>query len=97
VLARRDVPTSYHLSVVVDDAAQGVSHVVRGRDLLQATSIQRLLQELLGYPAPAYFHHHLVEGPDGRKLSKSENDTGLQRLRESGATPADIRRLVGLA
>jgi glutamyl-Q tRNA(Asp) synthetase len=97
VLARRDVPTSYHLSVVVDDAAQGVSHVVRGRDLLQATSIQRLLQELLGYPAPAYFHHHLVEGPDGRKLSKSESDTGLQRLRESGATPADIRRLVGLA
>ena len=97
VLARRDVPTSYHLSVVVDDAAQGVSHVVRGRDLLQATSIQRLLQELLGYPAPAYFHHHLVEGPDGRKLSKSENDTGLRRLRESGATPADIRRLVGLA
>jgi glutamyl-Q tRNA(Asp) synthetase len=96
VLARRDVPTSYHLSVVVDDAAQGVSHVVRGRDLLLATSIQRLLQELLGYPAPAYFHH-LVEGPDGRKLSKSENDTGLQRLRESGATPADIRRLVGLA
>ena len=54
------------------------------------------LQELLGYPAPAYFHHHLVEGPDGRKLSKSENDTGLQRLRSSGATPADVRRLVGL-
>ena len=96
VLARRDVPTSYHLSVVVDDAAQGVSHVVRGRDLLQATSIQRLLQELLGYPAPAYFHHPLVEGPDGRKLSKSENDTGLKRLRDSGAAPADIRRMVGL-
>ena len=96
VLARRDVPTSYHLSVVVDDAAQGVSHVVRGRDLLLATSIQRLLQELLGYPAPAYFHHPLVEGPDGRKLSKSENDTGLKRLRGSGAKPADIRRMVGL-
>ena len=96
VLARRDVPTSYHLSVVIDDAAQDVSHVVRGRDLFAATSIQRLLQELLGYPAPAYFHHQLVEGPDGRKLSKSENDTGLQRLRESGAAPADIRRLVGL-
>ena len=97
VLARRDVPTSYHLSVVIDDAAQGVSHVVRGHDLFAATSIQRLLQELLGYPAPAYFHHHLVEGPDGRKLSKSESDTGLQRLRSSGATPADIRRLVGLS
>jgi glutamyl-Q tRNA(Asp) synthetase len=97
VLARRDVPTSYHLSVVLDDAAQGVSHVVRGRDLLLATSIQRLLQELLSYPAPAYFHHPLVEGPDGRKLSKSENDTGLKRLRDSGATPVDIRRMVGLA
>ena len=96
VLARKDVPTSYHLSVVVDDAAQGVSHVVRGRDLYEATSIQRLLQQLLGLPAPAYFHHHLVEGADGRKLSKSENDTGLRRLREGGATPADIRRMIGL-
>lgn len=97
VLARKDVPTSYHLSVVVDDAAQGITHVVRGRDLYYATAIQRLLQELLGYRAPRYFHHHLVEGTDGRKLSKSEQDTGLRRLREEGATPADIRRMVGLA
>lgn len=97
VLARKDVPTSYHLSVVVDDAAQGVSHVVRGHDLYHATSVQRLLQELLAYPAPAYFHHHLVEDADGRKLSKSEKDTGLRRLREGGATPDDIRRLVGIA
>jgi glutamyl-Q tRNA(Asp) synthetase len=96
VLARKDVPTSYHLSVVVDDAAQGVSHVVRGRDLYEATSIQRLLQQLLGFTAPVYFHHHLVEGADGRKLSKSENDTGLRRLREGGATPADIRRMIGV-
>jgi glutamyl-Q tRNA(Asp) synthetase len=96
VLARKDVPTSYHLSVVVDDAAQGITHVVRGRDLYQATSVQRLLQELLGLPAPVYFHHQLVEGPDGRKLSKSEKDTGLRRLREGGATPADVRRMVGL-
>ena len=97
VLARKDVPTSYHLSVVVDDAAQGITHVVRGRDLYHATAVQRLLQELLGYHAPLYFHHQLVEGPDGRKLSKSEKDTGLQRLREGGATPEDVRRMVGLA
>jgi len=96
VLARKDVPTSYHLSVVVDDAAQGITHVVRGRDLYHATAVQRLLQENLGLPAPLYFHHQLVEGPDGRKLSKSEKDTGLGRLRESGATPADVRRMVGL-
>jgi len=96
VLARRDVPTSYHLSVVVDDAAQGVSHVVRGRDLYEATSIQRLLQQLLGFEPPAYFHHHLVEGADRRKLSKSENDTGLRRLRAGGATPSDIRRMIGM-
>jgi glutamyl-Q tRNA(Asp) synthetase len=96
VLARKDVPTSYHLSVVIDDAAQGISHVVRGRDLYHATAVQRLLQEVLGLPAPLYFHHQLVEGPDGRKLSKSENDTGLRRLREGGAMPADIRRMVGL-
>jgi glutamyl-Q tRNA(Asp) synthetase len=96
VLARKDVPTSYHLSVVVDDAAQGITHVVRGRDLYHATAVQRLLQELLGHSAPLYFHHQLVEGPDGRKLSKSEKDTGLTWLREGGATPADIRRLVGL-
>ena len=96
MLARKDVPTSYHLSVVVDDAAQGITHVVRGRDLYYATAVQRLLQEFLGFPRPLYFHHHLVEGPDGRKLSKSEKDTGLRRLREGGATPADIRRMVGL-
>jgi glutamyl-Q tRNA(Asp) synthetase len=96
VLARKDVPTSYHLSVVVDDAAQGITHVVRGRDLYHATAVQRLLQELLGLPAPVYFHHQLVEGPDGRKLSKSENDTGLRRLRDGGATPPDVRRMVGL-
>ena len=96
MLARRDMPTSYHLAVVVDDALQGVSHVVRGRDLFSATVVQRLLQQLLGLPPPAYFHHRLVLGPDGRKLSKSENDTGLQRLRAGGATPDDIRRMVGL-
>ena len=97
VLARKEIPTSYHLSVVVDDALQGVTHVVRGRDLYPATAVQRLLQEHLGLPAPVYFHHRLINGPDGRKLSKSNRDTGLATLRERGATPADIRRMVGLA
>jgi glutamyl-Q tRNA(Asp) synthetase len=96
VLARKDVPTSYQLSVVVDDALQGITEVVRGRDLFHATSVQRLLQTLLGLPAPAYFHHELVLGPDGRKLSKSQRDTGIAALRATGATPADIRRMVGL-
>ena len=96
VLARRDVPTSYHLSVVTDDALQEVTHVVRGLDLQPATGIHRLLQRLLGLPEPAYFHHRLILGPDGRKLSKSLRDTGLGTLREAGRTPGDIRKMVGL-
>ncbi|WP_054313640.1 tRNA glutamyl-Q(34) synthetase GluQRS [Mesorhizobium sp. 1M-11] len=96
VLARRDIPTSYHLSVVLDDALQGITHVVRGMDLFHATAVQRLLQQLLGLPQPAYFHHGLILGPDGRKLSKSLKDTGLAALRSAGATPEDIRRMVGL-
>jgi glutamyl-Q tRNA(Asp) synthetase len=96
VLARKDTPTSYHLSVVVDDALQGVTHVVRGQDLFWATSLHRLLQELLGLPQPAYRHHRLILDADGRKLSKSTRATGLRELRANGATPADIRRMVGL-
>lgn len=96
VLGRKETPTSYHLSVVVDDALQGVSHVVRGRDLFEATAVHRLLQELLGLPEPLYRHHRLVLGADGRKLSKSAAATGLATLRAAGATPRDIRRLVGL-
>lgn len=96
VLARKETPTSYHLSVVVDDALQGVTHVVRGRDLFAATAVHRLLQTLLGLPAPVYHHHRLVLGPDGRKLAKSNRDTSLAELRAGGATPADIRRMVGL-
>ena len=96
IVARRDIPTSYHLAVIVDDALQGVSHVVRGQDLFSATGVQRLLQELLGLPQPAYFHHRLILGPDGRKLSKSLGDTGLAKLREAGASPDDIRRMAGL-
>jgi len=96
IVARRDIPTSYHLAVVVDDALQGVSHVVRGRDLYPATGVQRLLQELLGLPQPRYFHHRLILGPDGRKLSKSFKDTGLAALRDAGMLPQDIGLLVGL-
>jgi glutamyl-Q tRNA(Asp) synthetase len=96
VLARKDIPTSYHLSVVVDDALQGVTHVVRGRDLHAATGVQRLLQELLGLPAPKYFHHRLILGADGRKLSKSQGDSGIAALRESGSSAADVRKIIGL-
>ncbi len=96
VLARRDVPTSYHLAVVVDDAAQGVTHVVRGKDLYQATSVHRVLQELLGLPAPVYRHHRLIMDETGRKLSKSEGAESLRTLRSSGATPADVRAKIGL-
>jgi glutamyl-Q tRNA(Asp) synthetase len=97
VLARRDVPTSYHLSVVVDDALQGVTHVVRGSDLFHATSVHRLLQQLLRLPAPHYHHHHVLRDDTGSKLSKSTRATGLRELRQQGASPVDIRRMVGLA
>lgn len=96
VLARKDTPTSYHLSVVVDDAVQGITHVVRGRDLYEATAVHRLLQVLLGLPEPLYRHHRLVPGEDGRKLSKSQGDTALAELRAKGVTPEEIRRRVGL-
>jgi glutamyl-Q tRNA(Asp) synthetase len=96
VLARKEVPTSYHLAVVIDDALQGVTDVVRGHDLFWSTSVHRLLQALLGLPEPAYHHHRLILDSDGRKLSKSTQATGLRELRAQGATPADIKRMVGL-
>lgn len=96
VLVRKDVPTSYHLAVVVDDAWQGVTHIVRGRDLYPATDLHRLLQVLLDLPEPVYHHHRLIVDASGRKLSKSAHDTSLRSLRDAGATPADVRRLVGL-
>ena len=97
ILARKETPTSYHLSVVGDDALQGVSEVVRGQDLFWSTSLHRLLQRLLGLPQPAYRHHRLLRDDSGRKLSKSTAATGLRELRAGGATPADIRRLIGRA
>lgn len=94
MLSRPDAPASYHLAVVLDDAAQGVTDVVRGQDLFHATSVHRLLQVLLGLTPPRYRHHGLVPGPDGRKLSKSNRDTGIAVWREKGASPADIRALL---
>jgi glutamyl-Q tRNA(Asp) synthetase len=96
ILARKETPTSYHLSVVIDDALQGITQVVRGRDLFWSTSVHRLLQALLGLPQPVYRHHPLMTDAAGQKLSKSTGATGLRELRAAGATPADIRRLVQL-
>jgi glutamyl-Q tRNA(Asp) synthetase len=96
ILARKETPTSYHLSVVIDDALQGVTEVVRGQDLFHATSVHRLLQVLLELPAPAYRHHRLIRDAGGHKLSKSSQATGLRALRAAGATPAEIRHRVGI-
>ncbi len=94
VIARKDAPTSYHLAVVVDDAAQGVTHVTRGRDLYAATDLQRLLQVLLDLPEPVYHHHRLITDDKGRKLSKSQGDKSLAALRRKGLSPDDIRSLL---
>lgn len=94
ILARKDIPNSYHLAVVVDDAAQGVTDVVRGRDLFASTAAHRVLQMLLGLPQPRYHHHRLILDAQGRKLSKSTAATGLRELRAQGETPAAIRTLV---
>ena len=90
VLARKDAPTSYHLAVTVDDAAQGVTDVVRGRDLFEATHVHRLLQALLGLPTPFYHHHPLLAGPDGQRLAKRTGAPSLAELRAGGADPAAL-------
>jgi len=96
VLARKDVPASYHLAVVVDDAFQGVDLVTRGEDLLPAAHVQRLLQKLLGLPEPAYAHHRLILDEQGRKFSKRDEAVTLRALRQSGAEPAAILARIGL-
>jgi glutamyl-Q tRNA(Asp) synthetase len=96
VLARRDMGTSYHLSVVVDDAWQGITHVTRGEDLFDATQIHVLLQALLDLPVPVYHHHRLIRDDQGKRLAKRDDARALVKYRMDGATPADIRRLVGL-
>jgi len=94
VVARKDVPTSYHLSVVIDDAYQGISHVVRGLDLAPATDIHVLLQHLLGLPQPVYHHHGLICDADGRKLSKSEGGAGITALRDAGHSAREVRTII---
>jgi glutamyl-Q tRNA(Asp) synthetase len=96
VVARRDVPTSYHLAVVHDDAAEGITHVVRGVDLEAATGLHVLLQRLLGLPTPRYHHHALIRDGDGRKLAKSEGAPSLASLRQEGLDPSRIRAWLGL-
>ncbi|MFT5742686.1 MAG: glutamyl-Q tRNA(Asp) synthetase [Paracoccaceae bacterium] len=96
VLARRDMGTSYHLSVVLDDAAQGITHIVRGQDLFEATTIHVILQRLLGLPTPTYHHHKLIRDENGRRLAKRDDARALSKYRAEGASPNDIRQMVGL-
>lgn len=95
VIVRKEAPSSYHLSVVVDDALQGITHIVRGRDLEAATDLHRLLQVLLDLPLPYYHHHGLIPDPSGLKLSKSLNDQSLASLRAAGVTPLQLRERIG--
>lgn len=90
VLARRDMGTSYHLSVVIDDAAQGISHVVRGLDLIEATPIHIMLQELLDLPHPTYHHHRLIRDDTGKRLAKRDDARAIKLFRDEGASPSDI-------
>ena len=96
VLARKDVPASYHLAVTHDDALQGITHIIRGRDLEAATHLHRLLQALTGWPVPVWRHHRLLTDDQGRRLAKRMPGVRLADLREAGVTPADIRRRLGL-
>jgi glutamyl-Q tRNA(Asp) synthetase len=90
VLARKDSPTSYHLSVTVDDALQGVTLVTRGEDLLHATDIHRLLQTLLDLPEPEYWHHDLLLGPNGKRFAKRDRSVSVPDLRAAGYSPAEV-------
>ena len=96
VLARKDIGMAYHLAVVVDDAAQGITEVTRGEDLFEATAIHVVLQRLLDLPTPAYHHHRLIRDAQGKRLAKRDDARALSKYRAEGATPEDIRRMVGL-
>ncbi|OYX95066.1 MAG: tRNA glutamyl-Q(34) synthetase GluQRS [Caulobacter sp. 35-67-4] len=96
VLARKDVGVAYHLAVVLDDALQDITHVIRGEDLFEAAHIQRLLQALLGLPTPTYRHHRLLTGPDGKRYAKRDKAQTLRELRAAGVTPAALRSEMGL-
>jgi glutamyl-Q tRNA(Asp) synthetase len=95
VLARKDVGVAYHLAVVVDDALQGISHVIRGHDLYEASHIQRLLQALLGLPTPEYRHHGLLLGDDGKRLAKRDRAETLREVRARGVSAAELRHELG--
>ncbi|WP_293824567.1 tRNA glutamyl-Q(34) synthetase GluQRS [uncultured Brevundimonas sp.] len=97
VLARKDTGVAYHLAVTHDDALQGVTHVVRGQDLFAATSVQRLIQTLMGWPAPVYRHHRLLAGPDGRRYAKRDRSVTLAELRAGGMTPEVLRAELGFS
>jgi glutamyl-Q tRNA(Asp) synthetase len=88
--------SSYHLSVVVDDADQGITHVIRGQDLFEATAIHVVLQSLLDLPTPIYHHHRLIRDDTGKRLAKRDDARAIARYRAEGCTPADIRAMVGL-
>jgi glutamyl-Q tRNA(Asp) synthetase len=94
VLARRDMGTSYHLAVVVDDAAQGVTHVTRGQDLFDATAIHVLLQHLLGLPVPVYHHHRLIRDDQGKRLAKRDDARAIRAYRDDGLSPEQLRRMI---
>lgn len=97
VLARKDMGTSYHLAVVLDDAAQEITDVVRGKDLFDATQIHVFLQRLIGLPTPRYHHHDLIRDANGKRLAKRDDAKAISKFREDGASPDDIRRMVGLS
>ena len=97
VLARKGFGTSYHLSVVLDDAHQGVTHVTRGKDLFEATPIHVLFQQLLELPTPAYHHHELIRDDTGKRLAKRDDAKAIAKFREDGATPADIYQMIGVS
>ncbi|WP_170324873.1 tRNA glutamyl-Q(34) synthetase GluQRS [Ruegeria arenilitoris] len=96
VLSRRDMGTSYHLSVVLDDAAQGITHVIRGQDLFEATRIHVVLQGLLGLPTPCYLHHRLIRDEVGKRLAKRDDARAISKYRAEGVSTAEIRAMVGL-
>jgi glutamyl-Q tRNA(Asp) synthetase len=96
VLARKDILTSYHLAVTIDDDLQGVNLIIRGEDLLPATDVHRLLQELLGLNVPKYQHHHLLKGEDGRRFAKRDKSETIRALREAGRTVEDIKKMAGI-
>ena len=97
VLARKDTGVAYHLAVTHDDAVQGVTHVIRGNDLFEATHVQRLIQTLMGWPAPTYRHHRLLAGPDGRRYAKRDRSVTLAELRAGGLTPEALRAELGFS